>query len=504
MKLKGKLITSFTTVVILAMLAFGGITYYTLANAINGSSESIIELQAEKTILKAHSKLHHKVISLVNRLAGNIDKILDHKISADKAALILQKTAVNEPLIDAVYCYNNKDRELFPANTIKNPSDFINILAKAASSEKAEDGVWFMFNKKLYLLFLMNEMEDKESILVEINQQAFRNYMNSLFTIESSVIYLSHGDESFIPPIRGKKRQEPVPTLKTINTMIPQTLAGKLSSLGRAYRPPTKLFGTTVTFLIPNKFFNTNLISLKNRLITAMIIVGWCAVWIILILANSIASPIRKLTKLTKDIIAFNYSSELEVKPSKDEIGDLAVNFETMRLKIKDLVTKDQLTHVYNRRFLMHVFELAVLRALRLNEKLSCIMIDIDYFKKVNDTYGHQAGDAVLVEMGKMLLDHTRDYDTPARYGGEEFILVLPDTALETAHEISERIRKAMQNMVVYFEDQQITCTLSLGISQLNQYTANTTEKIINHADSALYEAKESGRNQTVIYKDQS
>lgn len=502
MKLRGKLIISFTTVVILTLLTFGAITYYTLTGAINDNQTRIITLQAEKTVLKTHSKLHHKVISLLHRLSPNIDKIITHKISPDKVAAIVQTLAAKEPLINAIYLYKNNTLELFPTNTGGKRSKLLEMLETTINNTEAEDGIWFMADNKLYLLFLMDEEAESESCVVEINIETFRNFVNSQFTIDSSIIYLSNNQNLFMPPILGKKRTKTAPPLKALSTINQDQKEGNINPLGRTYTPPTKLFGTTVTFLIPNKFYNANLISLKNRLITAMIIVGWCAVWIILIMAHSIASPIGKLTKLTKDIIAFNYSSELEVKPSKDEIGELAINFETMRLKIKDLVTKDQLTHVYNRRFLMHVFELAVLKGLRLNEKLSCIMIDIDYFKKVNDTFGHQAGDAVLVEMGKMLIDHTRDYDTPARYGGEEFLLILPNTDIKTAYEISERIRKAMQNMVIYFEDQQITCTLSLGIAQLDKNTANTTEQIISLADSALYEAKETGRNQTVIYKD--
>ncbi len=503
MKLRGKLIISFTTVVILTLVTFGAITYYTLTDTTNDNLERIITLQAERTVLKTHSKLHHKVISLLHQLSPNIDKIITHKISEKKAAAVVQTLATKEPLFNAIYLYQEKTQELFPANTTKKRPKLLEMLAKTTvNAKESEDGIWFMADNKLYLLFLMNERADPESCVAEINMETFRNFVNSLFTIESSVIYLSNNQNLFMPPILGKNRTKPAPPLKALSIINQDQEEGKINPLGRTYTPPTKLFGTTVSFLIPNKFYIANLISLKNRLITAMVLVGWCAVWIILILAHSIASPIGKLTKLTKDIIAFNYSSELEVKPSKDEIGELAINFETMRLKIKDLVTKDQLTHVYNRRFLMHVFELAVLKGLRLNEKLSCIMIDIDYFKKVNDTFGHQAGDVILVEMGKMLIDHTRDYDTPARYGGEEFILILPDTNLKTAYEISERIRKAMQNMVVYFEDHQITCTLSLGIAQLDKHTANTTEQIINQADSALYEAKEKGRNQTVVRKD--
>jgi len=211
---------------------------------------------------------------------------------------------------------------------------------------------------------------------------------------------------------------------------------------------------------------------------------------------------VQRLNKLTKDSIAFNYTSELEIKPSSDEIGDLTLNFENMRLKIKDLVTKDQLTHVFNRCFLMHIFELALLKALRLEETLSCIMIDIDYFKKVNSTFGHQAGDAVLAMVGKILLQHTRDYDTPARYGGEKFIFILPDTTIDTAGKIAERIRKAMEQQTVHIDGQRINCTLSLGIAGLDKQSANTTEQIIRRAGTALRQAKDDGRNQVSIFQE--
>ncbi len=498
MKLKGKLITGFTTVVMMALIIFGLITYYTFVDAENAKTRSIVELQAETAILKTHSKMHHKVIQLLSKIRTKIPPLLNHKIPARQAAELFQATAVKEPLVDGIFIYQKNSNTLIPA--IDNSND-PNLSKKLANINEANDGAWFWEDKKLYLVFAMDEIADETFFIMEIDQSALRNYLNSQFTIEQSVIYLTQDNKLFMPPIKGNSRQGNAPDIKAIISILAQNGKSGTSPLGKAYRPGTQLFGTNATFLIPNNFFNSDLISLKNRIITAMLVVGWCAIWIILILAHSIANPISKLNKLTKDIISFNYSTKLEVKPSRDEIGELAINFETMRLKIKDLVTKDQLTHVYNRRFLMHVFELAVLRALRLEEELCCIMIDIDFFKKVNDTYGHQAGDSVLVDLGKILLEQTRDYDTPARYGGEEFILVLPNTDITTANDIAERIRKKVQNSVVNFEEKQINYTLSLGISNLDKYDANTTEKIIGHADSALYQAKESGRNQTIIYK---
>ncbi len=503
MKLKSKLIVSFTTVIVAALATFATITYYFFANTVNVSNGNIVELQAETTILTTHSTLHHKVIVLLNRLAPNINRLLSHKIAGREAGELLEKLANQEPLVNAIYLYRDTARDLIPASTKHNRSPLTKKLAAINAVRDAKDGIWFMAGSRLYLLFLMNQIKEETSIIIEVNQDYLRNLLKSLFTIPDSVIYLSKNKQLFMQPVTGSNHPASLPDLATTSSIIGKTVQkGQVIPYVKLYRPANNLFSTQITFLVPRHFYTANLISLKDRLITATLIIGWGAIWIILILAHSITNPIRKLTELVENIIAFDYSAELEITPGNDEIGELAVNFETMRLKIKDLVTRDQLTHVYNRRFLMHVFELAILKALRLDEELCCIMLDIDHFKKINDTFGHQAGDAVLIKISKALLDQTRDYDTPARYGGEEFILVLPATDIKTAYEIAERIRKTIQNQAFCFEGRQINCTTSIGVSRRDKNTANTTEQIINHADSALYEAKASGRNRTVIYRD--
>ena len=501
MKLKGKLITGFTTVVVITLGIFGIITYYTFADTAGHKSAKIIKLQSHLMILEAHSTLHHKIIELVTSLAPNIKQLLDHRIPEDKVMKLLHNLVAKEPLINSIYLYNYPHKDLIPLSAVHTEPA---LLPQLETIPPEKNGLWFIADHKLYLIFLIPELDNNSSVIVQINQGALRAFLTSLFTINRSTIYISRNNELLIPPVYLHHGAHPqTPNFNSIKNLINSTQKEiEIGDSTKAFRPSTKLFGTDVTFLIPNEFYNSYIISLKNRIITAMLIVGWCSIWAILILAHTIANPIRKLTQLTKDIIAFNYSTELEIKPSKDEIGELAINFETMRLKIKDLVTKDQLTDVYTRHFLMHIFELAVLKGLRLGEELSCIMIDIDNFKKINDAYGHQAGDEVLAEMGKVLLDHTRNYDTPARYGGEEFILVLPDTDIKTAKEIAERIRKTMAKRLISFEKQAIACTLSLGVAGLDKYTASTVEEIINHADTALYEAKNGGRNRTVVYEE--
>ncbi len=501
MKLKWKLITSFTTVTLITLGIFGVIVYYTFNNAIIKDAENIIKSQGNKTILTAHNKLQRQMVELLSGLSPNTahqDNNLPPTANTARQTQILRSVADKEPLINAIYIYNNKN-ELIPqlATKHKNPSLFAKIRSVSTSTED----VWFIDHKKLYLLLLREDFKNKSYFLVDMNRNALYHYLSSLLTIDGSIIYLSKINQLFLPPITRQNSQAQPPSFKTIPLRATVSLQeSKPMESWQIYRPHTKLFGTTVTFLTPKTFFTPHIILLRNRIILAMLVAGWCAIWIIFIMAHTITKPIRKLAKLSQDIIDFKYSSKLELKPSKDEIGELAVNFEIMRLKIKDLATRDQLTNVYNRRFLMHIFELSVLKALRLDEHLSCIIIDIDHLKDINIHYGHQAGDAVLVAIGKKLLDHTRDYDTPARYGGEEFILILPDTNLKTAYEIAERIRKAVSKMIVRFEGQQITCTLSIGLAGLDKHTTETTEQIINNADATLYKAKENGRNQTVMY----
>ena len=133
-------------------------------------------------------------------------------------------------------------------------------------------------------------------------------------------------------------------------------------------------------------------------------------------------------------------------------------------------------------------------------------MIDIDFFKKVNDTYGHSTGDFILKTVSKIIRSRLREYDIAARYGGEEFAILLPFTDETEAAMVAERLRKAVENKVIDIEKvntkndiKTIKITISLGIYQFK--SADKTQDLLMNADKALYEAKESGRNMVKIYK---
>lgn len=161
---------------------------------------------------------------------------------------------------------------------------------------------------------------------------------------------------------------------------------------------------------------------------------------------------------------------------------------------LTDSSTKDGLTNLYVRDVFDIFLEKEIDNAKRQNSYVSFMMIDIDDFKNVNDTYGHQKGDEVLEKIGEILNKNTRQMDFAARYGGEELCIVLPNTKSDKAYDIATRIRKEIE--VLKFDD--FFVTVSIGVSQSDKNTKDEAE-LIQKADKALYEAKENGKNQVVI-----
>ena len=132
-------------------------------------------------------------------------------------------------------------------------------------------------------------------------------------------------------------------------------------------------------------------------------------------------------------------------------------------------------------------------------------MTDIDFFKKVNDTYGHAVGDLVLKTVAKTIKKGLREYDIPSRYGGEEFAILLPNTTLDEASMVAERLRKQVEKKKINIEDynidgvSEISVSISLGVSRYDEKTMKDSEDLYKKADTGLYQAKESGRNRAVV-----
>jgi diguanylate cyclase (GGDEF)-like protein len=166
--------------------------------------------------------------------------------------------------------------------------------------------------------------------------------------------------------------------------------------------------------------------------------------------------------------------------------------------KIQQLAITDDLTGIYNKRYFKQAFAKEFERAQRYNIPLSLMMMDLDFFKRINDKYGHQLGDVVLSEFAALVLEMTRSTDIFARYGGEEFSLILPHTPLNSSIEIAERIRNRVETYAFPGEEFTIHCTVSIGLAQMKE-EYRTPEELISTADMNLYKAKTMGRNMVIF-----
>ena len=181
--------------------------------------------------------------------------------------------------------------------------------------------------------------------------------------------------------------------------------------------------------------------------------------------------------------------------------GQAAVSVENIDLHelVSEQAVRDELTGLANSRRFRELIEKEAERAERFGHQLSLVLLDIDDFKKVNDTYGHLQGDEVLRVLGRILIEESRGIDEPARYGGEEFVVALPETGREGALELAERVRTRLEGAPISGVDGSngISVTTSLGVATLPD-AASDTRELIAAADAALYEAKRAGKNRTV------
>jgi len=166
--------------------------------------------------------------------------------------------------------------------------------------------------------------------------------------------------------------------------------------------------------------------------------------------------------------------------------------------KLENAAYIDALTELYNRKHFSELANMDIERALRMNQSLYMVMLDLDFFKNVNDTYGHAAGDIVLKTTAGIIRQTIRSYDLLGRYGGEEFILLITDLECQEAYKLMERIRENMENTVIHYEGKEIKVTCSIGLAKFLE--TDTLESSVKKADEALYKAKHSGRNIVIIY----
>lgn len=219
------------------------------------------------------------------------------------------------------------------------------------------------------------------------------------------------------------------------------------------------------------------------------------------VLTRSVLGPLREFEKGMTRFSNENLSYRLTLD-SRDEIGQLAREFNAMaeRLmqhqhKLEDLSIRDGLTGIYNRRELEKRLHQECQRARRYHRPLSVLMLDIDHFKNVNDRYGHQAGDEVLITVADLIQLNVRPVDVVCRYGGEELAVILPETNAEGASTAAERIRSTVEDSITATpQGDMVHVTVSIGLATFPR-DGDTAASLIHAADQALYVAKQEGRN---------
>lgn len=341
--------------------------------------------------------------------------------------------------------------------------------------------------------------------LIELSKLA-REFMALDSEIQCIRISESNGKKVFCFPPSGQPQETaesvmPAGTRTKINPLllprtIPYSYPVKLDS-GKS-GVLTVVFGTD-SMMNTAELFDTKLLAT----FAIALIFGFIGA---IMLARTIANPIKKLTDATAKVAEGDLTIHVQVN-STDEIEHLGASFNNMISNLKEYESKlierasmDSLTELYNHRYFQERMKKEIHRADRYNHPLSIVMLDIDHFKLINDSYGHIVGDAILKEFANLLTHQARDMDIIARYGGEEFAIILPETPLDCAMQVAERIRLATKAYVFKINKHApVSITVSLGVAQFPIHSKES-DGIIMAADLAMYRAKSMGRNHVIAF----
>ncbi len=200
-----------------------------------------------------------------------------------------------------------------------------------------------------------------------------------------------------------------------------------------------------------------------------------------------------------KDDVTARVEAETELQRVNMQLREQIEEIERLQSVLMDMAIRDPLTDLYNRRYLEETLPRELARAAREGYPISLVFIDIDHFKRFNDTHGHAAGDTVLQVLAQRLLQMTRKSDIVARYGGEEFLVVLTNASLQTALQRAEQIRAVFEGLEIPYDGLMLNATLSLGVACYPQH-GSSLSALVSAADQALYMAKDTGRNRVCVF----
>ena len=271
--------------------------------------------------------------------------------------------------------------------------------------------------------------------------------------------------------------------------------------IARGKRAATLHIGLSLT-----QYLAANAPRIRAKIAWFVIPFSFLAILIAIKLSRSFNRPLQELARAAAEVSKGNYGVQLPLD-RRDELGEVAQAFNKMAVnlkenfaKVSDMANRDGLTGLYNARFFQEALARELERVKRTTRPFSLLLFDGDRFKRINDTYGHPAGDQILQHLSRVARSVLRGYDVLARYGGEEFIAMLPDATGSQALLLGERLRKMIEQRPFMTEDgDTIRVTVSVGVAQAR--APYEKKDLISQSDQALYRAKDAGRNRVVIYK---
>jgi diguanylate cyclase (GGDEF)-like protein len=223
-------------------------------------------------------------------------------------------------------------------------------------------------------------------------------------------------------------------------------------------------------------------------------------------LDQTIGALPRAIVHEIASLVRFANDRDVRLRDLNERLADLErANLDLLMKNsaLSEISARDSLTGLYNRWYVMEKIDSEMNRSVRHGSPVSLIMMDIDHFKRVNDSFGHSAGDRVLRSVGQVLRDSCRVYDVPGRYGGEEFCIVLPETKVGNTSVVAERIRERLESSRFDVGDDSVVVTASIGIAGIEAVEAEgslSPAMFIDRADQALYSAKHHGRNRVEMW----
>jgi diguanylate cyclase (GGDEF)-like protein len=230
---------------------------------------------------------------------------------------------------------------------------------------------------------------------------------------------------------------------------------------------------------------------------------------IMLTVRSALADRVEGLNIGADDYLAKPFEDEelearifaaLRVKAAHAELRERNQQLESMLHSVEALASTDPLTGLFNRRRFADVLKREFAVTKRYRNTLSCLLLDLDHFKAINDRFGHDAGDQVLKEVARRITGSLREVDLAARYGGEEFVVLLPHTSKGDARIVAERLLKNVRKQEFNFGGEVLTVTTSIGCAGNSDVASDNAEELVKCADVALYEAKNGGRNRVVTF----